>query len=209
LVETAQTGAITLGSSTGAQTVNIGTGSGNSAINVATGSGGNTITIADSRGDTVTIHGDMVLDAEQINNTKVNANVIPTLMANSAARVSTSNATYNTTNWANNTWSAGTLSMPRGDDQPSNISIHYTAETDVAGATEVVHVTCNLSTSGYADTQDIKFGDYAAINQTFSAVFYKTNVTATSVPIRIGYRNAGGGTVGLTNQTIVVVAYPA
>ena len=92
-----------MGSSTGAQTVNIGTGSGNSAINVATGGGGNTITIADSSGDTVTIHGDVVLDAEQINNTEVNANVIPTLMANSAARVSTSNATYDTTNWANNT----------------------------------------------------------------------------------------------------------
>ncbi len=208
---TAQTGAITLGSSSAGQTVNIGTGAGASDINIGTDATAvNTIDIGADSDDTVTIHGTVVFSDDYVTNDELAANAVPTLMTKSAARVSTVNASYNDgygTTWTNNTWNVGSLSIPRGVSG-SNLTIHYSAETDVSDSATVLHVTCNVSGSN-ADTADIKFGDYAGINQTYSAVFYATGVTDGSVPIKIGYRAAGDGTVGLTNQTIVVVAYPA
>ena len=159
------------------------------------------------------VHGEKIADGSSghgINATNLNAGVLPMVLNDSGTWIlSTTNDTYTGWDSWNTTLDASGLSTTN-----TNIVIKYSAEGNVTGVPNELHVRCliwdldsNSQTIAYHN--DIRFADNTVTNTTNSAVFY-ANVPSHNHRIAIQIRNTdGSNTVKLYNQTLVAVAYPA
>ncbi len=112
--------------------------------------------------------------------------------------------TMKTTYGTENVWQAGTLEVPTA----AKGLFFYSAEGNVLGTSEVLHVRCNAS-NNIANIEDIRLVDYSTMNVTRGGVFYMPSLSADSYTIKLGYRSSTGDGIALRNQTLAAVAFPA
>ena len=126
------------------------------------------------------------------------AAAFPALVNKTPEGVSTSSQTYQTA------LDAGALTL----DTISDVAVYYSAEGNISDPDDILRIKCTIGDS-VASISDIKFVDSSTNNVTMSAVFYRSDVSTGSCPIKIWYRSSNGNSVTLRNQTLIAISQKA
>jgi len=137
-------------------------------------------------------------DGVTLRNQTLAAAAFPALVAKYETEKSTPSQTYVTA------LDAGTLTL----DTTSDIVVYYAAEGNISNSDDILRINCTIGGTE-ASISDIKFVDRSTNNVTMSAVFYRSDVSTGSCPIKIGYRSSTGDSVTLRNQTLTAIAQKA
>jgi len=137
-------------------------------------------------------------DGVTLRNQTLVAAAFPALVAKDETEKSTPSQTYV------EALDAGTLTL----DTTSDVAVYYTAEGNISNPDDILRINCTIGDT-VASISDIKFVDRSTNNVTMSAVFYRSDVSTGSCPIKIGYRSSNGNSVTLRNQTLIAISQKA